>query len=115
MEILDKLFKGITTDYALHTRDLILPVALTAMMWQALQSLINEGAKAYLPSLAVWQIATIEIFVASYGLWAVTREKKKNGSQPVQQSPTEPIAFTQPIAPAEPIEPPAQEAPQQVG
>jgi hypothetical protein len=74
---LEEKIKSIVRDYNTHTIDTIIPTALTVMLWMALQSLITEGAKQYLPSMAVWQLSAVEAFIASYGLYWFA--KKKNG------------------------------------
>jgi hypothetical protein len=42
----------------------------------AAQMLIEEFIKAYAPGTQRWQLAVVEIFIASFGLWYLSRKKK---------------------------------------
>lgn len=77
MTILEKKVKGIVQEYNNYAMDILLPTALTVMLWMSMQSLIAEGVKQYLPSMATWQLATVEVFAASFGLYFVAKNKNK--------------------------------------
>ena len=77
--LIDGIVKEVTNDYTVHAQDLVLTSFFTVMIWIALQNLITEFVARYLPGLAIWQVATVEVFIASYGLWMVAKRKEKNG------------------------------------
>jgi hypothetical protein len=74
---MEEKIKAIVKDYNSHTMDTILPAFFTVMLWMSLQSLITEGVAKYIPAMASWQLSSVEVLTASYGLWWIA--KKKNG------------------------------------
>ena len=90
--MMEQKIKDIVNDYNKHAFDNIPSVFFTVMLWMASQSLIQEVVKQYTPDLQTWQLAAVEIFLASFGLWYVTRKKdkpedKKNEVTPDAQVP----------------------------
>lgn len=73
-----KRLKTIVDEYNKHAAGIIPTTLFTVMLWLAAQNLINEAVKDYAPMMQVWQVAAIEIFVASFGLWFVTKSKEEN-------------------------------------
>ena len=69
--------KTIVDEYNKHAAGIIPATFFTVMIWAASQSLINEAVKDYVPMLQSWQVALIEIFVASFGLWFVTKRQEE--------------------------------------
>lgn len=84
---MEEKIKSIVKDYNSHTMDTILPAFFTVMLWMSLQSLITEGAAKYIPAMASWQLSSVEVFIASYGLWWIA--KKKNGGDTLETKKTE--------------------------
>ena len=68
--------KDIVEDYNKHAMGSIPAIFFTVALWMASQNLIQEAVKQYAPALQTWQLAVVEIFVASFGLYWVTREPK---------------------------------------
>ena len=73
--------KNVFNDYNKHAAANLPSIFFTVMLWIGAQSLITEGAKQYLPSLATWQLAAVEVFIASYGLWYFSRRKNEPESK----------------------------------
>lgn len=74
---MEQKIKDLVNDYNKHAMDNIPNVFFTVMLWAAAQSLINEAVRLYAPDFQLWQLALVEIFIASFGLWYVTRQKKE--------------------------------------
>lgn len=73
---MEEAVKKVVREYTVHAQDVVLSSFFTVMLWISLQKIIEEAAKNYLPSLASWQLAAVEVFIASYGLWWLA---KRNG------------------------------------
>jgi len=74
---LEEQVKKVVQEYTVHAQDVVLPSFFTVMLWISLQKIIEEAAKNYLPLLASWQLAVVEVFIASYGLWWIAKRGKK--------------------------------------
>ena len=66
-------------DYNKHAMDSIPAIFFTVAMWMSAQTLIQEAVKQYAPALQTWQLALVELFIASFGLYWVTRKPKAKG------------------------------------
>ena len=74
---MEQKIKDLVNDYNKHTFDILPSTVLTVMAWMAAQALIEEFMKSFAPGVQRWQLAAIELFIASFGLWFVTRRKKE--------------------------------------
>ena len=64
-------------DYRNHATDTIPATFFTVMAWMGAQMVIEELLKKYSPGYERWIIGSIEILIATIGLWYFTRGNSK--------------------------------------
>lgn len=80
---MEQKIKDLVNDYNKHAFDLLPTTIFTVMAWMSAQAMIEELMKAFAPDVQRWQLAAIELFIASFGLWFVTRQKKEEAKPEV--------------------------------
>lgn len=67
----------VVEEYNRHASDVVPVTFLTVLMWSGSQTLINEALKNYAPNFPAYQLAMLELFIASFGLWFIVLRKKE--------------------------------------
>jgi len=68
--------RHIFKDYNEHAVSNTPATIFTVMLWIGAQTLIQEVMLKYFPGYGNWVVGTLEVFIATIGLWYFTRKQK---------------------------------------